>query len=109
MAKWLGRLVGLGFGLLGIWVLAINLIERGYEGATLALILASGLAGAVGGALFLLSIDGPQVFRSRPVRLTGWVGMLVLAATPTSISFLLLLLVLLAIPMALQRSGPSAV
>jgi hypothetical protein len=97
-------LVGLGFSLLGTWVLVINLIERRYEGATLAWILASGLAGGVGGGLFLLSIDGPPKFRSRPVRLTGWVGMLLLAAMPTSVSFLLLLLVVLTIPLALQRN-----
>jgi len=89
--------------MLGVWVLAINLIEDSYSGVIRVWILASGGLGAAGGLLYLLSFDGPDRFRTRWIRLSGWVGMLVLALLPWSFTFLVLPMVLLTIPTLLVR------
>lgn len=107
MAKRLGRtfarFVGVVFALLGTWVFAANLIERPYSGSILAMILVAGLAGGVGGIVYLLSFDGPDRFRTRGTRLGAWIGMLVLALLPSSVSYLLLVLVVLAALTLLQQ------
>jgi hypothetical protein len=84
--------------ILGVWVFAINLIEDSYSGETLRWILASGGLGAVGGLLYLLSFDGPDSLRTRWIRISGWIGMLVLAVLPWSFSFLVLPMFALTIP-----------
>jgi len=98
LARAFYRLVGLAVTLLGAWVLFINLADISYSGWVLVWILSAGLVGAVGGVLFLLSFDGPPRARTRWVRLLGWLGMLFLALLPWSFQFVMLPLVLLALP-----------
>lgn len=100
------RLVALAVTLLGGWLLLINLVELNYEGWVLAWILVSGLIGAIGGPLFLLSLDGPRRFRTRSWRMGGWLLMLGSALLPTSLQIYVLPLVLLVLPTTLLRSGP---
>ena len=93
------RLTGLVLLLYGAWMFTVNLIEgvvsaNSYEPPwILYLVLGFGLAGAIGGAVYLLSLDGPQRFRTRRHRVIGWVGMLICAALPGSVSFVLLIIV----------------
>ncbi len=84
--------------LLGIWIVAINLIEGSYSGTTSVWVLGAGTLGAVGGVLYLMSFDGPDRFRTRSTRLSGWLGMLVLALLPWSFTFLVVPMVVLTIP-----------
>lgn len=109
------RFVGLLFTLLGgwiftvnifAWILAVNMFGDSYSGSVLAWIIFAGASGAVGGVLYLLSFDGPNRFRTRTVRLTGWVGMLVLGLLPWSFGFLMIPLLLLTIP-TLSTKGLS--
>ena len=92
------RLVGLAVTLFGAWVLLINLVDVSYSGWILAWILSAGLLGAVGGAIFILSFDGPARLRTRQVRLLGWLGMVFSALMPWSFQFVMLPLVLLTLP-----------
>lgn len=107
----LPRFVGLAMTILGVWVFAINLIEDSYTGGTRVWILASGALGAAGGLLYLLSFDGPDRFRTQWTRLSGWVGMLVLALLPWSFTFLVFPMVLLTIStlLALPDRGSEEV
>lgn len=98
MGQTYARFVGLVMTILGVWVFAINVIEDSYSGGTLRWILASGALGAVGGVLYLLSFDGPDPLRTRWVRVSGWIGMLVLAVLPWSFTFLVLPMFALTIP-----------
>ena len=102
------RFVGLAFVMLGVWILVVNLLDIAYHGRWLALILGSGAAGAAGGTLYLLSFDGPGRFRSRPTRLVGWVGMLILALLPWSFWFVMQALVLVAVPSLFLPAKPTA-
>lgn len=103
------RLVGLVVLLYGAWMFSINLLEAVTGSNTydprwmLFVVLAFGIAGAIGGTLFLLSLDGPPRFRTRRHRLIGWVGMLICAALPTSLYYVLLLMVAIS-SVALFRS-----
>ena len=101
------RLVGLAFTLFGIWIFTINMVLGSAPAAIRAWVLATGLAGAVGGVLFLLSLDGPDRFRPRSVRIASWSGMLVHALLPTSFSFFLLALAVLVTPALLVRPAQS--
>ena len=94
----LARFVGLVFVLLGGWVFLINVVELSYSGGILIWIVLSGLFGAVGGVAYLLSIDGPERFRSRKVRSLGWFGMAALAILPTSVSLILIPMLVLTLP-----------
>jgi hypothetical protein len=84
--------------ILGFWVFAINVIEDSYTGGTLRWILVSGALGGVGGVFYLLSFDGPSRLRTRWIRISGWMGMLVLAVLPWSFTFLVLPMFALTIP-----------
>lgn len=108
LGRTFARLVGLVFALLGMWVLVINLVELSYTGATLAWVLTAGLLGGAGGVFYLLSFDGPDRFRTRGTRMAAWAGMLVLALLPSSLSFILLALVVLASPTLLRSPGEQA-
>lgn len=93
--KWLGwtlaRLVAAAVALLGAWIFIVNLAERGYDQTWVFVwVLFSGLIGAVGGTVYLLSIDGPERFRTRSWRLWGWAGMLGSALLPHSFTFIVL-------------------
>jgi hypothetical protein len=103
------RFVGLTMTLLGSWVVVINLIEDSYTGGTLVWILASGALGAVGGLLYLVSFDGPDQFRTRWTRYSGWLGMLVLALLPWSFTFLVLPMVLLTVPTLIDKPDKARV
>jgi hypothetical protein len=106
MGLMFARLVALAVTLLGGWLFIINLIELNYEGWVLAWILVSGLIGAIGGPLFLLSIDGPRRFRVRSWRMSGWLLMLGSVLLPTSFQLYALPLVLLLAPTTLLSPGP---
>ena len=112
LAATFGRFVGLVMMILGGWVVVINLVELGYSGWVLVWILVSGALGAAGGLLFLLSFDGPPAFRTFQTRFAGWLGMLVLALLPSSLSLLVVPMLLLALPVALLKdleAGGAAV
>lgn len=102
----LARLVGLIFVFLGVWVLMTNLRERDYSGPVLAWIVGAGFVGAAGGVVYQLSIEGPAGFRARWVRGLGWAGMLVLALLPTSLTFPLIVILLLVLPTVIMRRDP---
>ena len=103
------RFVGLLFALLGGWIFAVNIFDDSYSGAVFAWIVIAGASGAIGGALYLLSFDGPPSFGALKVRLSGWVGMLILGLLPWSFAFLMMPLLLLTIPTLLTKgqSQPS--
>lgn len=84
------RLVALAVLVVSGWMFIINLVEVSYEGWILAWILLSGLAGVAGAILYLLSIDGPNRYRTRRRRSLGWAAMLAAMLLPTSLSFFLL-------------------
>jgi hypothetical protein len=105
LTRTFGRFVGLIFTILGLWVIIGNLVAHSYSGWILVWILGAGVAGAAGGATYLLSFDGPTRFRSRGPRLAGWGGMLFLAVLPTSLTFVLFTLILLTIPTLFLRDN----
>lgn len=92
--RWVGwmfaRLVALAVLIVSGWMFIINLVDVSYQGWILAWILLSGVAGVVGGTLYLLSIDGPNRYRTRTRRSLGWAAMLVAMLLPSSLSFFLL-------------------
>jgi len=93
------RLTGLVVLLYGAWVFTINLFEAVSRSNTyeppwmLLVVLGFGATGAVGGILFLLSIDGPSRFRTPMIRAIGWIGMFICSALPTSLFYVLLIMV----------------
>lgn len=98
MARMYARFVAISVAILGAWIFVINLFELDGEFWILAWVLLSGLAGAAGGVLYLLSMDGPERFRTRSRRFIGWLAMLVSVMLPTSLTLMLVPLVLLLIP-----------
>lgn len=93
------RFVALAMLLLGAWIFVINSIERGYDEPWVFLwVVFSGLVGAVGGTLYLLSIDGPERLRTRSWRMWGWGGMMASALLPHSFSFIVIPLVIALVP-----------
>jgi hypothetical protein len=103
----LARLVALAVVLVSAWMLIINLVELDYDDWVLAWILLSGIVGAVGGSLFLLSIDGPDGFRTNVRRRLGWASMLIAMLLPTSLSFFLLPMVAVLIPTIFNVESPG--
>jgi hypothetical protein len=106
----LARLVALAVLLLGAWLLVVNVVvalagERYDETWILAWVLISGLAGAAGGSIYLLSIDGPARFHTRSWRLWGWGAMFASALLPHSFSFIVLPAVLALLPTVFFVSG----
>ena len=97
--RFFARLTGLVVLLYGTWMVTINLFEavtgsNTYEPPWMMfVVLGFGASGAVGGTLFLLSIDGPPRFRTPMIRAIGWVGMFICSALPTSLFYLLLIMV----------------
>jgi hypothetical protein len=98
MAKMFARFVAVSVLLVSGWMFVVNLSDRGWDPWILAWILGSGLIGALGGVLYLLSLDGPERFQTRLHRTVGWVGMLLAVLLPTSLTFMLVPLVLVLIP-----------
>jgi hypothetical protein len=100
-------MVGLIFVLAGGWLFLVNVAEVSYSGGVLVWILLSGLVGATGGVLFLLSIDGPMRFRTRRTRLTGWVMMWALVVLPTALILVLAPMMVCTIPaLTSDRDSP---
>ncbi|MGH3650798.1 MAG: hypothetical protein ACRDU9_08830 [Acidimicrobiia bacterium] len=110
LLRWMGwmfaRFVAVSVGILHAWMFVINLVELSYEGWTLAWIIFSGLVGAVGGVAYLLTLDGPARFRTRRLRVWGWVGMLAAVMLPTSLTLMLVPLVLALVPTLFMRPAP---
>ncbi len=95
------RFVGLAVALYGLWLMGVNIWELltgadYYSGLIVALILASGALSAAGGIVYLLSLDGPLRWRQRRVRMLGVMSMITGTLLPTSISFFLFPMTLLA-------------
>ncbi len=90
------------FVALGIWVVVANLIQFADSGWTLVLILAAGALGSTGGMLYLLSFGDRARFTNRRTRLIGWIGMLVVALLPSSLSLPLLAMLLATAPTLLM-------
>jgi hypothetical protein len=55
----------------------------------LLLIVGAGAIGLTGSIIFLLSLDGPERWRTIGWRAVGWVGMMIAAILPTSWLFLI--------------------
>ena len=55
----------------------------------LLVIVAVGAVGLAGSVIFLLSIDGPESWRTTTGRAAGWLGMMIAALLPTSWLFLI--------------------
>ncbi len=108
LGRSLARFVGMAFAVLGIWVLAVNVIYGDYPGSVRVFVLGSAFLGTVGGILYILSFDGPDRFRVRWVRLAGWLGMLVLALLPWSFWFVMFAMVLATIPTLLFKPTVAA-
>lgn len=95
------RVVGLTVVVLSAWMVAVNVVQHGFGENTydppsmFYVVIGFGLVGLVGGVAFLLSWDGPDRFRSRTLRIVGWLGMLFMAMLPWSFTFIFLPLVAL--------------
>jgi hypothetical protein len=119
LLRWMGwmfaRFVALSVAILGAWMFIANVADViansadvSYEGWVLAWILFSGVAGATGGSVYLLSVDGPPRFRSKRLRTWGWAGMLAAALLPTSLTLMLVPLVLVIVPTLFKQTTESA-
>ena len=98
--KTFARFVGLIMVIMGGWLIAVNVNDLfsdapGFSGLVLAWILGSGVAAAVGGVLFLLSLDKPHRFRTRRTRPRAIVLMIAGSALPSSLTPVVLPLSLL--------------
>lgn len=109
LIRWMGRtfvrFVAVSVAILGAWMFILNVGARGWEPLSYVWILASGVAGAVGGVLYLLSLDGPPRYRTKRYRIGGWALMLASVLLPTSLTFMLVPLVLLMIPTLFNVEG----
>lgn len=109
LLRWMGRtfvrFVAVSVAILGAWMFILNAGARDWGPWTHVWILASGAAGAVGGVLYLLSMDGPPRLRTKSTRLIGWGLMLLSVLLPTSLTFMLVPLVLLLIPTLFKVPG----
>lgn len=108
LLRWVGRafarFVGLFVMILSGWALLLNVIDliRGEieaPGALVALVVSTGISGALGGLAYLLSFDGPKALRTQRLRLVGWVGMLIAALLPTSLTLVIVPMVLIVCPL----------
>lgn len=59
------------------------------SGAIVLLIVGVGAIGLAGSVVFLLSLDGPESWRTTSRRALGWIGMMIAAFLPTSWLFLI--------------------
>ena len=96
------RFAGLVMLMSGVWIFAGNIRlvggEYGYGPWVLPWILGTGVAGAVGGLFYLLSIDGPKRFRTKRTRRWSWLGMMLGALVPSLVAPFLVVIVLLTSP-----------
>ncbi len=99
MGKMFARFVALAMTLLGVRLLAINIGENHFDTVWVWLwVIAAGIAGTVGGVIYLWSLDGPMRFRTKQLRGLGWVLMLFSAALPSSLTLMTIPLVAALIP-----------
>ena len=106
VARTFGRFVGLVLALYGFWMLLVNITGAiGMFGETrydpwwiLPIVLFTGAVAAIGGTLFLLSLDGPTRFRTKRIR--SWAVILMLSGglLPTSLTLFVIPLTLLVFP-----------
>lgn len=92
------RFVAVSVALLGGVMFFNNLADKGFSRWEWIWIIASGLAGFVGGVSYLLTIDGPERFRQRWIRAAAWSAMLSSVLLPTSLTFMLVPLTLVLAP-----------
>ena len=98
MGNTFARFVGFSIVVIGGYTFFINVVENNFDWPTRLLILTTSALGVLGGALYLLSYDGPLRWRTPLVRRLGWVGMLISAMLPTSLTLMLVPMVALLIP-----------
>lgn len=111
LLRWMGRMfarfVAVSVIILSAWLFFVNAFgDQGWRVWVLIWILASGVAGTVGGVLYLLSLDGPARFRTKPTRIGGWAAMLAAVLLPTALAFMLVPLVLVLIPTLFTVHSP---
>ena len=111
LLRWMGRMyarfVAVSIVILSAWMFAINLGDRGWDSWVQAWILASGLIGTAGGVVYILSLDGAEVFRTKRFRIFGWTGMLLAVLLPTALTFMLVPMVLLLVPSLFRVDAPQ--
>ena len=76
----------------------------------LLLVIGVGAVGLAGSIVFLLSLDGPESWRTTRRRALGWIGMVIAALLPTSWLFLIApatLLGGLALLIPPEKTGPD--
>lgn len=94
LATTLARLAGLTILLYSAFGLIGNLVGVVLSGAAydpiwvLFLVIGVFGAGLAGSIMYLLSLDGRPPWRTTRRRLMGWVGMMIAAVLPTSLTFL---------------------
>lgn len=99
MGRVFARFVAVSVGILSAWLLVVNVTQPGaWEPWVYVWIIASGLVGTAGSAMYLLSLDGPGRFHTRPFRWGGWAMMLLAVVLPTNLTFMLVPIVLVLIP-----------
>jgi hypothetical protein len=94
IATTLARFVGLASLLYSVTVFFGNVVGVVQDAVSdtpwllvgLAMVSLTGIGGSI---VFLLSFDGPPRFRTRGRRLLGWFGMLICAAMPTNLLYLI--------------------
>ena len=59
------------------------------SGAIVLLVVGVGALGLAGSIVFLLSLDGPESWRTTKRRAIGWIGMMIAALLPSSWLFLI--------------------
>ena len=98
MGNTFARFVAFSIVVIGGYTFFINVVEDNFGWATRLLILTTSILGVLGGALYLVSYDGPVRWRTQLLRRLGWVGMLISAMLPTSLTLMLVPMVALLIP-----------
>ena len=94
LANRLARVIGIAVLLYSSVVFLGNLIGA-IAGAEydsfgiLLMVVAVGAIGLAGSIVFLLSLDGPETWRTTTRRAVGWAGMMIASLLPTSWLFLI--------------------
>jgi hypothetical protein len=112
LAVTFARFVGLAVLIFGAVMFFGNLIGAiggaSYQPSwALYLVLGFGLTGIGGAIVYLLSFDGPAIWRTRGRRLLGWFGMMICAAVPSGLLYLIAPLVLVSVLTVLLDPAPS--
>ena len=94
LANRLARLVGIAVLLYSGVIFFGNAIGAmagaDYDSVEIVLLIVGiGAIGLAGSIVFLLSLDGPEAWRTTTRRALGWIGMMIAAVLPTSWLFLI--------------------